>query len=304
MIKSESDKKISIALLAVVVLTSSTLAFAKESLIKKETTNEYEMYMKLISKSNEELKKQGMSDKAIKELRNFDFNKEFSKRAGLDNRILKKMGYTDEQINTLKSLYNSKENNVEVQKSYSLDELVPMGIFADLNIYHWDVYTSTRSMTIGFLWEWSNMPAMLATDIFAVSWYGTNNAGQPLNVRIDRLESYMEVTTEEVFASETIPDHYYYPDETDYYHTASYEIDMGKPGEYGPIWWASDGNGEIKLDATGTDDINEIAIAFSYGHAYVALLPGITFAPAPSVGISFTGASEQMDYESGVYSSN
>ncbi len=303
-------KRLKTNVLAVVfvLLITAVQVFAEEPVVNHSTVSEYQSYKTLISKDDAQLKEMGMSNKEIAELRNFDFNDEFKKRAKLDNETLRKMGYDDSQITTLKSLYPSIEKTTKInsnitEPTYSLEELSLRGIFADCNIYSWDIQTSANTMKIGFKWEWSNAPVFTGTDIFAVAWNGSNTNGQPLNVKIDRMSSGMRVERENLAGSNQLSDQYYYPKVRDYYHAAEYKFSMGEYGALAPEWWAPEGDGQVKLTKIGTQDIDNISIAFSYGHSYIGVNPAVTIYPV-SLSFSFSSTVEEMDHESFIYYSN
>ncbi|MDO6353897.1 hypothetical protein Q3V94_02205 [Caloramator sp. CAR-1] len=223
----------------------------------------------MISKTNEELKNQGLNDEQIKELRNFDFNKIFSERAKLNNYELKKMGYTDEQIFKLKNLYGQTEDTKQVKDKIEIQDIYAAGIFADLTLTTWLISGSDTSIKVGFSWRWSNLPAYYGgRDVIAVIWQGTNTFGQPINVSIDRTASYHKVqesnTNSQLDGKVTNLEF----EVVDYYHSAKSEFQLGYRIE-DMIGWYQNGWGAIKVNATGSHSIKEVAMKISYGHKYV-----------------------------------
>ena len=297
-----------ISMLILIFFTSS-VAFAGSvnDGIKTIKVTEYDLYRQLISKTDEELKNQGLNDEQIKELRNFDFNKVFLERAKLSNHELKKMGYTDEQIFKLKSLYGQTKNNkqveskIETQNIYA--ELYNSGIFANLEITTWLISGSDTSITVGFSWRWSNLPAYYGgRDAIAVIWQGTNTNGQPINVSIDTSSSYhkvQETNTNSALNGKVTNLAF---EVEDYYHSAKSEFQLGYRIE-DMIGWYQNGWGAIKVNRTGTHFIKEVAMKISYGHTYILISPGVSFSPI-SFSIGFAWNCTNMDTENAIYSKN
>lgn len=116
-------KLISILMVLTLIFSVTGNCFATHGTTQK--INEYELYKEMISKSDAEFKKIGMSNKDIKELRNFSFDKVFKERAQLDRQTLLKMGYNDNQINSLKSVRSTEKDR--------MTQLMRRGLFADLD---------------------------------------------------------------------------------------------------------------------------------------------------------------------------
>jgi hypothetical protein len=286
------------------IFFTSNCAFAKNTNneIKMIRLTEYDLYKQMISKTDEELKKQGLNDEEIKELRNFDFNKVLLERAKLNNDELKKMGYTDEQIFKLKKLYGQIKDTRQAKDKISVQDIYAAGIFADLILTTWLVSGSDTSITVGFSWRWSNLPVYYGgRDVIAVIWQGTNTNGQPINVSIDTSASYHKVqetnTTSPQLDGKVTNLSF---EVEDYYHSAKSEFQLGYRIE-DMIGWYQNGWGVIKVNRTGSHYIKEVAMKISYGHTYILVNPGVSFSPI-SFSINFNWNCENMATENAIYS--
>jgi len=157
------------------------------------------------------------------------------------------------------------------------------------------------NVKIYYDWEWSKAPLQYDTiDVIGFVWNGTNNSGQPLNVRIDSGSnvSYHKIGYENnILGSRT---------ETsaltvdDFYHSAYAKFSLGYRYE-DMIEFGKWGSGYISLNASGTDAIKEVAMKISYGHSYITLTsPSVSFHPL-TLGISFSRGVETMATVNSIY---
>lgn len=287
-------KVIGIMLIALFVIGLPLQSFASQD-IKTTKVNEYDMYKKLISKTDKELEKIGMKKENIKKLRSIDFNKELKKRSKLDEKTLKNMGYEKEQIKALKDIYKDtteSKNNENLNETVKLNQVYAAGLFADVYLTTKLIGYSTSKLTIRYNWRWSNLPVIYTgDDVVGFAWEGTNSSGSPLNVAIDTAYSYHKLKQVNTDTS------------TISYITKSLNVDraygsakstfrLGRSTE-GMTLWYQEGYGNIVVKTTGSS-IKEVAMTIAYGHTtYAFSSPSISFPGGFSISMGWR--TDEMD---------
>lgn len=248
--------------------------------------------------SDEELINSGMTAEEIDELRSFDFNQVLYERSRMSTEDLKWMGYTDEQILSLREMYGTISKSA-LQSDFTAEEMSTRGIFADLTLTTSIGKYSDSEISVEFDWSWSNLPAWYGgKDVVGFAWEGTDDNGNPLNVAIDTGSSYHNLNeTNNVTGNKTHSGTY---DVERTYGAAKSEFQLGYRVE-DMIGWYQSGDGEIFVEKTGSNDINEISMNVTYGHTIVIFGPSISFPGGLS--ISFGSSTLEMDKDVARYTS-
>lgn len=131
--------------------------------VQVQVISEYQAIKNLKSKSDNELRNIGYTDKEIMDLRNFDYKNAIEKRAKLDKETLKSMGYSDKKVEQLKN-FSGTEGEV-------------IALSASAYIYSSFYYTTNgaRDWYINFNWNWADYPFYNKTDIIGVRVLGSVN---------------------------------------------------------------------------------------------------------------------------------
>lgn len=157
-------------------------AFASKNSIDKNTKvviNEYLRIKEMKQLNNDTLKKMGLSDSSIEELKKLDYKEELRKRSKLSDKNLIGMGYTQSQIKLL--------------KNYDGSEASTMALSASAYIYSHIVSAISTRFVVGFTWSWTCCPAMLESDVIGVAWQATSPQGYTMNVAYNSNNSYHKV---------------------------------------------------------------------------------------------------------------
>lgn len=279
-------KFMSLLLSFATLLSLSISAFAAETETPAYvvTVSEYDVYVSIRTKSSAELAKSGVSSQQASIIKSNRIENELLYLSSLSKEELATLGYTDYQINLLQD-YNGEriETNPELR-----------GIFADMTAEFYKKSASSSLLSIRVDWKWSNPPVLSGfaiTDLVAIRWQGTNNAGAPINLAFNSSKSSCTV---------------YYYDRAERFETskkinvicdspydhAYCEIPMGIKGNYDELPYAKKGSFTLAIERTGSDLINEAAFVFGYGHTVLNISPSLSL--PPSFGIGFSSGIEKM----------
>lgn len=281
-------KTISLILSLIMILALATTAWADEPELYKtiysSTISEYDCYVNIREKSNEELEKLGFNMQFANDIKSNSVENELLKRSELSSKELKNnYGYSEEQINIIKN-YNGEP----IEKQPQL-----RGIFADMDYsVRRYIISGTTKTVVGITWEWSNKPFLCGTavkDIAALRWEGTNSMSQPINLGINTNKSYCHVSYYDLDGS------FFKTKKTKLYVKDAYEkvyskIQMGINDRQS---YAKKGMMKLYLDVIGNGRIEETQFIFAYAHQTVAVNSiGVSYPKAFSIG--FTGKHEKM----------
>lgn len=291
-----TKKMLSLILSVCLILCCSVTAFAAELGTEKEvpshsiTINEYDVYVATREATDEELTRNGVSEKHAALVKSNAIENELTKLSKLSFDELRNLGYTNSQIDILK---NYSGERIETNSNLR-------GIFADMTAEFFDVAASSSSLSVRVDWEWTNVPVLAGEaieDMVAIRWQGTNYAGQPINVALDSAGSSCTVKYYNRGSSQSYQ-YSRYPDVSsdDPYGHAYAKIPMS-PGEGNWIGdhYAKKGSFTIKVDKVGSNSIKEAAFVFGYGHTVIVISPSLSL-PA-SFGIGFSWGTETMAEE-------
>lgn len=171
------------------VLSVSFISYANEADIKPskdisssiengETIteyNEYDMYKKIASKTNAQLKAEGYSDENIEYIRDFDFEEEIRLRASLPYETLKTYGYTDSEIKELKEI-KSTDTLAEIQKK----SIARATLGSSIRIHKKGTLTENGKkvnyVDLKYMFKWKRIPLFLATDTVAIAFNSGNSS--------------------------------------------------------------------------------------------------------------------------------
>lgn len=269
-------------------------------LLDNTLVTDYDYYNNVSKKNDEELKELGFSEEEIKALRDFDYTEELKSRALLDNKTLEFMGYSEADIIYLRKLL-TENSNEEMFTTFNNGGTDSGGVFATLRLTTYKISKTNNQVMIGFEWIWDKLPVFYGgREMVAAVWNGTNNSGQPLNVRINdsNASSYQYIVNQNNLNGPRTTKYTFTVD--DYYHAAYSSFHMGSRVEE-LIDWAKSGYGRITLNASGTSAIKEVALKLKYGHTRIGIgSPGVSFAPV-SLGISFTANMDDMATVNSIY---
>ena len=81
---------------------SSKIQVPEDAVTVKVVTNEVEYINELLNSTDEQLKKRGLSEDEILQLRNYDYNNTLLELKSKDDIYLKQAGFTQEQIEKIK----------------------------------------------------------------------------------------------------------------------------------------------------------------------------------------------------------
>lgn len=290
----KSMKKVTVFLVFIMIFSSMGVYASEENnTIESTQISEYEVYMELLSKTDEELLKSGLTKEEIEEIRNFDLEKELKYRASLSDEDLKFLGYNDREIIELRNYV--KEGSITPLHNGGSDS---GGIFATLTLRTELIsHTSSRVM-VQFRWQWNKAPVYFGgKEIVGFAWNGTDTAGRPLNVKINTSSSTHSVYVK----ANKIPSKWYYPGYKvdDIYHSAKSEFAYGWRID-DSMAWSEKGSGIIYIDRTGTASIKQIGLNIAYGHTTIGIGGSIDFTP-PFLNISFSPTMERMANVSDTY---
>lgn len=268
-------KFLSVILTLTTLLSISPTALASEDPGYTVTINEYDVYVSTRATSNDELARNGANDGTVQIIKSNAIENKLTQLSQLPEEELSKIGYTKTQIQLLKN-YNGEriEDNPQLR-----------GIFADMSCYFSNVSASNTRLRVKLTWTWSSIPFLSGTsitDLVAIRWKGTNTAGQPLNLALNKSLSSCKVEyylgTGALYNTKTIN-----IDTQDPYGCVSAKIPMSIADNSS---WAKRGTMIITVDRTGTDSIKEAAFVFAYGHTVAVISPSLSLPPSFSIGFS------------------
>lgn len=280
-------KKVLTAIMSMAFFFSLAVpAFAAEAETTTSITiNEYDVYVATRQATAEENARNGVSRDAVDAINSDILENELLRLSKLPNDELNNLGYNEAQIAILRSYTGER---IETNPSLR-------GIFADMNATFTKVSSSTTSQKIKVTWEWESPPALAGykiTDTVGMRWKGTNNAGLPMNVRLDSnnssgtVEYWRRGNNPELIRSYSVTLHC---DDPYGNVDATHSMAITNTDESN---YAKKGTMTIKVDKTGTDSINEVAYCFAYGHTIVGAAPSISYPTAFT--INFSSGSEKM----------
>lgn len=167
--------------------------------------NEYEMYKKIASKTDAQLKAEGYSDENIEYIRDFDFEEEIRLRASLPYETLKTYGYTDSEIKELKEI-KSTDTLAEIQKK----SIARATLGSSIRIHKKGTLTengkTVNYVDLKYMFKWKKIPVFLATDTVAIAFNSGNSSqyaykkvsGYNLDVSKTRIAENNKVVHEKV----------------------------------------------------------------------------------------------------------
>ncbi|MGE5370683.1 MAG: hypothetical protein ACM3QZ_01730 [Solirubrobacterales bacterium] len=281
-------KKLSILILmSVLVLAMCATAFgaqisdvdvqAKPQLDKPAVqVNEYDAFIQMQAKSDEELRQNGLTDDQIAELRNFDYAAEIQKKAKMTDRKLKAMGYDSERISGIRSFNGSEAQVRALSATLSLSCSTSQYFYRSGKTY----------AVVNYSWSWNQMPFFTMTDILGIVWnpsfYQTPNNSNDTQT----ISTYIG---------------------SSYVGTYRQSISCKAPGHGAGVefpllideWsnkWAKSATGKIYLAASGY--VPEFGVRVSYGHTTInAGSPSISFPAGLSISFSGGCSEEASDYD-------
>ncbi|QWU16655.1 hypothetical protein SAMN04487895_12355 [Paenibacillus sophorae] len=266
----------------------SSIAKAESSsdegtLVSQTVTNEYDMYKKFNSKSDEQLINEGFSEEKIKELRSVDYKKEIKEKADklakVDVKLLKDLGYTQEQIKDIKNYTGTEE------QLYSISATLALSTYYG---------TSSKSSTYSQVnfrtdWTWSSAPINLFTDALAVPWSEGMYLDTASSYTFGKYDLYDE-WSEAYQQTQTVPV------QADLNRGAYIKIDMGYHNNDIGGLYAKKGKFGYKIFKSAL--VNEVAVQPTYGHAAVGIPAiSISFPAGLSVDFSIGTSTEAQNYK-------
>lgn len=247
------------------------------------SVNEYDVYVEMRNTPTEILLENGVSQQMVDVVKSGVIETELLRLSNLSVDELADLGYDSEQIQLLKEYSGEPLEDVPALR----------GAFADMDATPYVLEATTNSISVMFMWEWSNSPVIAGTaaeDIIGVVWQATGVESQQLNAAYVKSDSSCSVS--------------YYTRNTDvfqYSQSLSLKTDdpyghayatftVGDPDTSG--FYAKTGAVIIstKLAAGGT--LAEMAFVFGYGHAVLEMSPSLSL--PESFGIGFTWGTESM----------
>lgn len=287
-------KFLSIIISLSLIFTMSVTVFAAEEEIStlqntsSITINEYDIYVATRTSSPEVLTNNDISDETEEIIKSDMIENWLTELSCLSTEELTSMGYDNEQINLIQ---NYSGERIETNPSLR-------GIFADLTASFSKVSASTSSLSVKVTWKWSNAPVLSGSaikDMPAIRWQGTNNAGQPINLALNKSGSSCSFKYYSRYTGEA--EQYQYTrtatvSSNDPYSHAYAYVPLGANSNANIDYYAKTGTLTIKVDRTGTNSIKEAAFVFGYGHPIITVSPSLSL-PA-SFGIGFSSGIEKM----------
>lgn len=262
-------------------VSAATVGNTNKGVVPKVTNKvtiirEYDQVKALRNKTDNELRKEGLTDSDIKEIKSDKYEKEMARRSKLDSKTLGLMGYKDEQIQMFSNYTGSAE------------QLLALSSYA--RIYS-GCYTADGgyNFTVSYSWGWVGAPVNTYTDIIAVGWASELVGGGPGVVSIDKARSYCMA----LYYLGGIRDDAHYAKSAGVaqnftgaseYTGVSFKVPMTSLGAI-----AMEGQGAIQLHANY--QINELMANFVYGHSGTIFDPKATISingSGPSISISLT----------------
>lgn len=147
--------------------------------------NEYEMYKKIASKTDAQLKAEGYSDENIEYIRDFDFEEEIRLRASLPYETLKTYGYTDSEIKELKEI-KSTDTLAEIQKK----SIARATLGSSIRIHKKGTLTENGKkvnyVDLKYMFKWKRIPMFLLSDIVVIAF----NSGNSSQYAYKKVSSY------------------------------------------------------------------------------------------------------------------
>lgn len=294
-------KIISFFLVGVFLLVTPITAFAKDTNTNMPSENKGEVVRigerslieTLKKKSDEELKKDGMTDIQIKELRELDYSKELLKRAKLDESQLANMGYKKEQIQQLKKLEINKLVSQSTKQTdniqFSSVELASTEAKCYIYSSLYDSFNYSHDKVIKFSWGWTSTPICNYTDLIGLGWQASNNGYYVVSSFVSS-GSYCFINY-----SNNAPNSQPSVVPLGSGH-AQISIPMTKFVNNAPYpSYAISGYGNLQIHSDAV--INGVEFRAGYGHSIVNITPGLDISTG---GVSFSfnpqGKVEEDDY--------
>lgn len=268
-------------------------AINAENLIveKNITVNEWDEYIRIASKTEDELLELGYTKEDIVSIKSFDYEEEVRKRASLDDQTLEEYGYTTEEITVLREAAAMDDIPAEVLKSISTATMTSTLKYVssgsrtenDAKMYY---------VNMKFSWSWSRIPFFRLIDMVAVVFASSTSNGFTYCVKSSNkvhanltalLPTYSNITQVESWEYST-----------EKANSISAKFALGMIDADGNLThFAYSGYGTFQL--TNRSNKARLYVDAAYGHTTINIVPNYSLSGSGvSVGIDFkTGMDEQ-----------
>lgn len=251
-------------------------------------TNETEYLMELLNSTDDELKKRGLTEAEISEVRNYDYNADLLKLKNKDVNFLRKAGYTAEQIEKIKA-YDGREDAIAYASTYGLSS-------AELSGSIWvEPLTLGNSVKIYYCFEWSQAPIFCFTDSVGLAWLACDENSDKKETKVlfeEHMADYYVVDGDEIMFSvgaskiekgieERREIRYLIGDEIEY---TQYTLDCYAKYISGYV--------EVRTMANSYN-LAYVSVACCYGHTVVGFSGDISISPS-DIGLSVSWNQEEL----------
>lgn len=299
----KTQKILSIILVIILLCLSPIPAFANETnkdFEKINVINEYDNYISLISKSDEQLKATGMADDDIKYIRDFNYEKEIKNRAKLTDEILKLYRYSDNEIKELREAAKLDKIPENIMKSISRSTLTSSIKISQKGIIT-EAGQNVRYVDFEYKFSWSRIPMMLFNDTVAIAFH-SDNSSEYIYKKVNSYKFTANLTTllSGKIVTESVEWKY---DGSKGGPNVSAKFPVGMKGADGIVTHMCY-NGSGKFRVTNRDTNCRLFVDAVYAHTVITIAPSFSVSiKGPNIGINFKmGADEQ--HNTGWYYSN
>lgn len=255
--------------------------------------NETEYLMELLNSTDDELKKRGLTEAEISEVRNYDYNADLLKLKNRDVNFLKKAGYTAEQIEKIKA-YDGREDAIAYASTYNLSS-------AELSGSIWvEPLTLGNSVKIYYCFEWSQAPIFCFTDSVGLAWLACDeNSDEKAMIVMyeEHVADYCLLGDDEImFSKDASKIRTGVGGKREIKYKIGEEIECT---QYTEDYYAKDMLGCVAIRTMANSyNLANLSVACCYGHAVIALSGDISLS---SSGLGLSVAWNQEDLYNACY---
>lgn len=235
--------------------------------VNEMVENEADIYLKLQSMTDRELRESGYTEKEIAQLREFDLGKAIIERASLDDFTLRDMGYTQEDIDILRQYHGeliTENSAVYATLAQLTGVIVCKG-------------ASTSQISFEYQWAWDKVPVTNQTDNVALRWVAYNPQGQEISVSLTSSNHIVNYQ-----GGNTVPKSISVA-RNGLMQGVSSQFERAYRNPEGDYLYAMTGRFRIVVRKDGSDPMGFIKISRAYGHVVFSKPTN------PTINVSFSG---------------
>ena len=277
----------------VISLSVSSFAISGKDLLSNKNViiNEWDEYNKIISMTDKELLNFGYTKQEIKEIRNFDYEKEIRYRATLDDKTLKAYGYTNKDIKELRQVATMDNIPDNVIKSISKSTLTS-SLRYDSSGSRIEGNAPMYYVNLKYSWSWNRIPFFRIVDMVAIVFASSTSNSFTYYAKSNYKVHANLVALSSAYSNYNQEISWVYS--TDKPNSISAKFSLGLNNVEGDLThFAYSGYGYFQL--TNRSNTSRLYIDACYGHTTVNVVPNYSLSGTGlSIGIDFRiGMDEQ-----------